>query len=224
MTTYRRAALTLALIPVLTLGACAGRDSRQGGAGEGAASGIPGAGLTSAPPAGGDTTLTHEPDGAVGEEIEVENQRVLASRVEGWPGEGEFQPAEGNQYLTMQVRIEAIGPDAGTSPNLYTLLDAAGNAYSALETGGREPVLPTGDIAQGESVEGWVTFEIPQSPEAEPTWVQYQATFTTPIIIELFLEQPAGSGAATPAASGGTSPASPGMSPVASPVIPATSP
>jgi len=75
-------------------------------------------------------------------------------------------PAATRQYVFL---VDITGLDAETFPyNLrdFRLIDDQGFQYEPLFSGGWEPRLEFGNLAPGQHVKGWLTFEGPADPSA----------------------------------------------------------
>jgi uncharacterized protein DUF4352 len=82
-----------------------------------------------------------------------------------------FKPAAGNIVYAFLVEFEGIDP-AGASYNpLYFKLKAEGFEYNSTLLGGKEPKLSSSnDLAPGDTVRGWVSFEAPKVAESTLTY------------------------------------------------------
>lgn len=69
-----------------------------------------------------------------------------------------WQPDPDNVFVTVLVRIEALG-DVAYNPFYFDLRDTDG--FEHPHTIGRDPSLSSGDLAAGDIVQGWLTFELP---------------------------------------------------------------
>jgi hypothetical protein len=91
----------------------------------------------------------------VGDQADVLLEEVFASF-----------PATTRQYVFL---VDITGLDAETFHyNLrdFRLIDDEGFQYEPLYSGGWEPRLEFGDLAPGQHVQGWLTFEGPANPSA----------------------------------------------------------
>jgi hypothetical protein len=77
-----------------------------------------------------------------------------------WVPEG-----DSNVFLDVQVRFENLAHQENYSVNTlyFSVKDGSGNAYGHVMLGGLDPDLPLTDLAQGQSVSGYVSFVVPQS-------------------------------------------------------------
>jgi hypothetical protein len=74
-----------------------------------------------------------------------------------------YKPAKGKKYVSVRARYEALEDGATYNIIFWDALDKDGNRYEATVLGPVEPDLTVGDLAAGDSVEGWVTFEVPRA-------------------------------------------------------------
>lgn len=109
----------------------------------------------------------------LGNAVEDQGYSLSATAVEDPATPGIlYQPREGYKLVAIEV---VLGNVAGSEPlsvnPLYAyLVDDAGFVYAA-ELGGRDDQLATGELAVGEKVRGWVSFEVPD--DATPASVKY---------------------------------------------------
>jgi hypothetical protein len=96
-----------------------------------------------------------------GKAVRLENEQThWVLKAETWSGDGLWDPEEGSSYVTAYVRIQAR-TDTYVSSFDYSLIDGQGKEWGGLVLGDREPELGYGDLAAGETVEGWVTLMAP---------------------------------------------------------------
>jgi hypothetical protein len=74
-----------------------------------------------------------------------------------------YKPAKGKKYVSVLARYEALEDGAAYNIIFWDALDKDGNRYEATVLGPVEPDLTVGDLASGDSVEGWVTYEVPKA-------------------------------------------------------------
>ena len=74
-----------------------------------------------------------------------------------------YKPARGQKYVSVLVRYEALADGADYNIIFWDALDKDGERYEATVLGPVEPDLTVGQLAAGESVEGWVTYEVPKA-------------------------------------------------------------
>lgn len=82
----------------------------------------------------------------------------------GWASDNAFvEPDAGNMLVTVLVRFEGLEED-GTDygPAGFKVFDQDGFEYG-IEFVGREPALGFGEVRSGQSVQGWITFEVPET-------------------------------------------------------------
>lgn len=101
-------------------------------------------------------------------------QLMTVVQAETWSPapDGLWQPDPGNVFVTVLVRIEALG-DVSYNPFYFDLRDGDGFEYT--HTIGRDPSLSSGDLAAGDIVQGWLTFELPAGSEDGTTLVYDRA-------------------------------------------------
>ena len=115
---------------------------------------------------------------------DVAPARVTAPKAERWrQGKQDAKPAKGNVYVAVLVRIEAVS-DADYSPYYTKVRDKDGFEYDWLVIPRKEPGLGSGELAPGDSVQGWVTFEVPSASAGSLTLV-YDSLFGEQIQIPL---------------------------------------
>jgi hypothetical protein len=74
-----------------------------------------------------------------------------------------YKPAKGKKYVSVLARYEALEDGAAYNIIFWDAVDKDGNRYEATVLGPVEPDLTVGDLAAGDSVEGWVTYEVPKA-------------------------------------------------------------
>lgn len=101
---------------------------------------------------------------AVGQPVTLDGEQVhTVVQVQRWYGGGYWLPPAGQAAVTIQVRIHALQK---TSYNaLYYSLQGANQAeYGRVAIGTRDPSLvSSNDLLAGNTVEGWLTFLVPQT-------------------------------------------------------------
>lgn len=129
---------------------------------------------TSEPPSASQAAETAEPsstpeppaqDATVGDRIQLgDNQYFTVKEVQIWPGDDFIKADEGNQFVSMLVEVEGIDPEGSSyNPFFFSVKDSDGFEYN-FSAFGSEPMLQSGnDLAAGDKVSGWVTFEMPTS-------------------------------------------------------------
>jgi hypothetical protein len=127
------------------------------------------------PPAGHkpwsvDTSRTPPKLPKLGEDAKGEEFSLRALQVED-PSQTEspnlYQPADGTRFVAVEVKIANIGSSVINSDDFYiNLVDANGFVY-AVEFFGREGNIPSDDIEPDSSVQGWVSFTIPEGARLE---------------------------------------------------------
>jgi len=114
---------------------------------------------------------TPPPTAGVGAQIQVgEEHYATIVAIEPWPGEGDNVPADGNVFVTVNIRIDAINTTSFNWAD-FTVEDEAGTSYSINEPG-RAPHLSFLDGLEPEHFyAGFVTFEVPEASADELTLV-----------------------------------------------------
>jgi hypothetical protein len=93
--------------------------------------------------------------------VNLENEQThTVTKAEIWTGDGYWDPEAGSSYVTVYVRIKARTA-TDYNPLDYSLIDGLGTEHKGMVLGDREPALGYGDLAAGESVEGWITLMAP---------------------------------------------------------------
>ena len=72
-----------------------------------------------------------------------------------------YQPGKGQKYVSFLVRYKALEDGADYNITFWDALDKAGTRYEAQVLGQITPDLKVGELAKGEKVQGWVTYEVP---------------------------------------------------------------
>ena len=112
---------------------------------------------------------------------------VTVPKAERWKqGKGLPPPEKGNTYVAVLIKIEALA-DADYSPYYTKVRDADGFEYDWLVIPAKEPSLGAGELAPGDKVQGWVTFEVPSSSVKKLTLV-YDSIFGEQIQIPLTIK------------------------------------
>jgi hypothetical protein len=122
-------------------------------------------------------TATPEPTPGIGVQVLVGDQQyVTVTLAEQWAGTDQIKPADGNVFITANIRIDAITTTSFTSAD-FTLKDGAGNVYT--EILGRSPRLSfQNGLEPNHYYAGFVTYEIPADMNAKLTLV-YKPNFLT---------------------------------------------
>ena len=97
---------------------------------------------------------------SVGGTVTVNGIRVRALRVRA-DAEGSVPPAADTSYLAVEVSIENL-TDRALSYDMpdFVLMDEDGRELAAV-CSGVEPAVTRGELAPGESLEGWISFQVP---------------------------------------------------------------
>ena len=139
---------------------------------------------STAPTATAEPTNTPEPTPGVGVQVLVGDQQyVTVTLVEDWAGTDQIQPAAGNVFVTVKIRIDAITTTSFDALD-FTLRDGDGNVYTQIL--GRSPRLSSLDGMEPEHYyEAFVTFEIPADMDADLTLLYAPSFLTTTYEIPL---------------------------------------
>lgn len=89
------------------------------------------------------------------------------------------QPAAGNEFLGVQVEVEAIKGTVTYGPGRTTVQDSDAGRYDYIFLSGftDHPQFGTGELAAGEMMSGWVLFELPRS-DVTFIWASYDEQAT----------------------------------------------
>ena len=99
----------------------------------------------------------------VGDSATAADYRITVKAVRECRVEAYLRPKEENLTLGVELSIEGTRDrDVPVTPFHAKLQDADGNTYAATLAGCR-PILPSVRVAKGETVEGWVSFELPRA-------------------------------------------------------------
>lgn len=122
----------------------------------------------------------------IGTKVNVEDQQyVTVTAMEPWPGNDTQQPAAGNVFVAVNIRIDAITTTSFTSED-FTVEDADGNSYSETAPG-RSPHLSFQDgLTPDTYYAGFVTFEVAEAAAEELTLVYSPNFLDSTYEIELF--------------------------------------
>ncbi len=81
--------------------------------------------------------------------------------------EGTESPATGKRYVAVEVTIENRSDETlRYAPDDFQVTDSAGRAYPAVE-GGVDPAITLGELAPGDAIRGWISFEVPEDVEPD---------------------------------------------------------
>jgi hypothetical protein len=126
---------------------------------------------------GGESTAASDPaapsapaangDYGVGDRIQLGNEEYITVTEVNLAVDttGElFQPDAGNKFVAALVEIEGINPDGATyNPFFFKLRDDQGFEYNFSPFGMEPQLQSSNDLAPGETVRGWVNFEVPET-------------------------------------------------------------
>ncbi|MDP9369918.1 MAG: DUF4352 domain-containing protein [Chloroflexota bacterium] len=81
--------------------------------------------------------------------------------------EGTESLAPGKRYVAVEVTIENRSNETlRYTPDDFQVTDSAGRAYPAVE-GGADPAITGGELAPGDAIRGWISFEVPEDADPE---------------------------------------------------------
>ena len=100
--------------------------------------------------------------GAIGQTVKVPGQKIVVTKVETWKSDSFMQPDPGNEYLTIYMEIEATA-ETWVQPITAKVQARDNTTYDPTFFVARDPVLDSGQLAKGQKVAGWVTFEMPSN-------------------------------------------------------------
>jgi len=84
---------------------------------------------------------------------------ILLSR--SWRDTGREPPANGS-YLQLEVRIICTAGHLGYDPYNFQAFDHTGELFDVAEAGLTENVLGVGELFEGETVDGYLAFDVPR--------------------------------------------------------------
>jgi hypothetical protein len=137
---------------------------------------------TTAPVAAAPTTATGPKIGKIGETQSVSGYLVTVNGVQKSDNftQGDYGKAKaGNTFIAVDLTVGS-SKDSGVDPNglSASIKDSQGFKYSIAVIGYKEPLLPgQNDLANGDKVRGWVTFEVPKT--ASGLVLEYTPLFET---------------------------------------------
>lgn len=120
-------------------------------------------------------------DAKVGDSQARENLELTLLKADWRPdlSDSFFKPAQGNKYVSVLVRYEALDDGANFNIIHWNAFDRDGTEYDASVLGQIKPDLKVGQLAAGEKVQGWVTFEVPDDVS------QLEILETQPLLTDL---------------------------------------
>jgi hypothetical protein len=105
--------------------------------------------------------------GKVGDRLEYQGYAMTVinvERAEDFPGARRAR--QGDVLVAVEILVESQSAAVKVSPAHMWLADPGGKAYKPHKTG-RGPVLDEREqLAKGERVQGWLTFEVPSEQKA----------------------------------------------------------
>lgn len=127
---------------------------------------------TAAPKATNTTAAAAPARAKIGDKTDLKNYSLIVHSMEDpTPGGQFFKPKAGFRWIALDVTITAAQNEVAYNP-FYAKLKLADNTEVSTTIGGKEPDLQSGKLTAGDSVRGWLTFEIPES--AQPAQFIYE--------------------------------------------------
>ena len=123
------------------------------------------AGLVVTEPATDDTPGTESSGaGGVGDTLARDDLEITLLKADWDPdiSESFYKPGKGKKYVSVLVEYAALADGAEYNIIFWDATDKAGKRYDATVLGPIEPDLTVGGLKAGESVQGWVTYEVPR--------------------------------------------------------------
>lgn len=100
--------------------------------------------------------------GKVGNPVAAGGIELTVTAIETTNAVPVLAPKAGNTYLVAQVAIKNTERDESPyNPFYFKVKDAGGFEYNWASTNAKEPSLKSGKLGKGETVAGWVAFEVP---------------------------------------------------------------
>ncbi|RJR28926.1 DUF4352 domain-containing protein [Candidatus Microgenomates bacterium] len=123
---------------------------------------------------------------ALGDTVNLDGKAVTVNEVKSYASKNQFlAPKQGNKFVAVDVTLKNNGDEAYSYNVLeFSLQDNKDYSYTNAATD-IEPYITVGAIQPGQSVRGFIAFEIPK--ENEPVKIVYTPDFwgTSQVIIEL---------------------------------------
>ena len=103
-------------------------------------------------------------DGDVGDTLGRDDLEITLLKADWKPdwSDAFFKPDTGNKYVSVLVEYRALEDGAYYDINSWDATDKAGTRYTATVLGPITPDLKVGNLVEGETMKGWVTFEVPK--------------------------------------------------------------
>ena len=122
---------------------------------------------------------------AVGSTVEAGASTYRVNEVRD-PAPGElFQPDDGNRYLAADITQTAGEDGDSSSRSNFSAQDSEGYIYEGTLWADLEPIFDSGVIGDGQTVRGWVTFEVPESAVVITIRVRYAYSEPVKVIADL---------------------------------------
>jgi hypothetical protein len=100
------------------------------------------------------------------------------------PGTDFIKPSAGQKWIAALAEIEGINPDgASYNPFFFKVRDDQGFEYNFSAFGKQPQLQSSNDLPPGETVKGWVTFEVPET--AQTFTLIYTVTFNDAVQVTL---------------------------------------
>jgi len=103
--------------------------------------------------------------GALGDTLVRDDLQITLKKADWKPDSSDafYKPGKGNKYVSILVEYQALADGATYNITFWDATDKAGKRYEATVLGPITPDLKVGDLKAAETVEGWVTYEVPKS-------------------------------------------------------------
>ena len=122
---------------------------------------------------------------AVGSTVEAGASTYRVNEVRD-PAPGElFPPDDGNRYLAADITQTAGEDGDSSSRSNFSAQDSEGYIYDGTLWADLEPIFDSGVIGDGQTVRGWVTFEVPESAVVITIRVRYAYSEPVKVIADL---------------------------------------
>ena len=130
-------------------------------------------------------TPTPAPPG-IGTKVKVgDEQYVTVTAVEPWEGTDTQQPATGNVFVAVKIRIDGITTTSFTSAD-FSARDVDAKSYSEAQPGAAPHLSFQNGLEPDHYYEGFVTFEVPEAAATELTLVYSPNFLDTTYEIQLY--------------------------------------
>jgi hypothetical protein len=129
---------------------------------------------------------TPTPEPGIGTKITVgDEQYVTVTAVDPWEGTDTQQPAAGNVFVAVKIRIDGITTTSFTSAD-FAVQDVTGEGHSEAAPGAAPHLSFQDGLEPDHYYEGYVTFEVPEAAAISLTLVYTPNFLDTTYEIQLF--------------------------------------